>query len=114
MYAFKYIIFLVVLSLVPVTVLNAAESLDYGSILHLGCDEIPDCIRLLLEAVVRVALPIAVIFIIYSGFLFVTAQGSEQKISEAKSTITWTLIGLAVVVGAWALAVAFQDFFSHL
>ncbi len=47
---------------------------------------------------------IVVIMIIYSGFLFVTARGSEDKISEARRNFTYTAIGAAILLGSVALA----------
>lgn len=61
-----------------------------------------------------IAFPLAVIFIIYSGFLFVTAGGSEDKVKRAKTTLLWTLLGLAIVIGAYALATAFVEFAKGL
>jgi hypothetical protein len=93
-------------------VFATAQTLNYGEYLQLDCDTLPKCIELLLNAVVKLAVPIAAIFIMWSGFLFVTAMGDPGKLETAKKTILWSLIGLAIVVGAWALAVAFQDFFK--
>lgn len=64
--------------------------------------------------VVAIAIPIAAIFIIYSGFLFVTASGNESKLQAAKTTFYWTIIGAAIVVGAWALATAIVNFAKGL
>ena len=64
--------------------------------------------------VTAIALPIAAIFIIYSGFLFVTAGGNQSKVDAAKTTFYWTIIGTAIVVGAWALASAIVNFASKL
>lgn len=64
--------------------------------------------------VAAIALPIAAIFIIYSGFLFVTAGGNQSKLDAAKTTFYWTLIGTAITVGAWALATAIVDFAKKL
>lgn len=64
--------------------------------------------------VAAIALPIAAIFIIYSGFLFVTAGGNQSKIDAAKTTFYWTIIGTAIVVGAWALATAIVNFAQGL
>jgi len=36
--------------------------------------------------------------IIYSGLLFMTAAGDEEKVSKAKKALTWSLIGLAVLI----------------
>ena len=64
--------------------------------------------------VTAIAIPIAAMFIIYSGFLFVTAGGNEAKLKAAKTTFYWTIIGAAIVVGAWALAAAIVNFAKGL
>lgn len=64
--------------------------------------------------VVKIATPIVAIFIIYSGFLFVTSGGNQAKRDAAKTTFYWTMIGAAIVVGARALATAIVDFASKL
>lgn len=81
--------------------------------LDASCDEIPGCIKLLLNAVVKLAFPIAGIFILWSGFLFVSAVGDPKKLEKARKTLLWTVIGLFIVIGAWALSVAFQSFFKN-
>jgi len=58
-----------------------------------------------LRAVVYIMFPIAVIFIVYSGFLFVVAQGKPDDLSKAKTNFFWTVIGVGLLLGAWALAV---------
>ena len=68
----------------------------------------------LAQWVAAIALPIAAIFIIYSGYLFVTAGGNQSKIDAAKTTFYWTIIGTAIVVGTWALAAAIVDFAQKL
>ena len=56
------------------------------------------------DLAVKIGIPIAVIFIIYSGLLFVTARGSEDKLKTAKTSITWAIIGTAILVGAKIIA----------
>ncbi len=46
------------------------------------------------------AIPIIVLFIMYAGYLFVTARGDEGQISTAKSALTWAVIGGVIVLGA--------------
>lgn len=41
---------------------------------------------------------VAVVMIMYSGFLYITAGGDNNKVQEAKKTLTWSVIGLIVVV----------------
>ena len=42
--------------------------------------------------------------IIYSGFLFVAARGNSEKLTKAKDTLLYTIIGAAILLGAWAIA----------
>ncbi len=46
---------------------------------------------------------VAVSFIIYGGFLWMTARGDEQRILKAKKVITSAVIGLIIVLLAWAI-----------
>ncbi|MDP3726545.1 MAG: pilin [bacterium] len=61
-------------------------------------------IAAILDIIVQIAVPIAALFLIYSGFLFVTAQGDETKLGTAKSIFLWTMVGIAVLLGAKILA----------
>ena len=47
---------------------------------------------------------IAVIFIIYAGFKWMTAAGNEEQVSSAKKMIVQAVIGLAIIFLAWAIA----------
>ena len=62
----------------------------------------------LLKAAVYILFPLAVVFIVYSGFLFVTAQGNSDQLAKAKTNFLWTVIGVALLLGAWALAVLIE------
>ena|SRR3989344_70824 len=57
-----------------------------------------------LHAVVQIGIPVLVIFIVIAGFKFVTAQGSEKGITEAKDAFKWAVIGGAVLLGAQIIA----------
>ena len=57
-----------------------------------------------LKAVVQISLPILTLFIVYSGFMFVTARGNENKLSEAKKNFMWVILGAILILGAWVLA----------
>jgi hypothetical protein len=71
-------------------------------------ETIPQFLLLCVDLVFLFGMPIIVIFIIYAGFLFVTAGDNESQISKAKTTITWTLIGAAVLIGAKVIAMAIE------
>ena len=46
---------------------------------------------------------IAVIMILYGGFVWLTAGGNEDKVSTAKRVISAAVIGLIIVLLAWAI-----------
>jgi len=45
-----------------------------------------------------IALVISVIMFLWSGFLFLTSQGNEEKVTKAKKALTWAIIGLAICI----------------
>jgi len=57
-----------------------------------------------LQFVVKIGAVVVVFFIIYAGFQFVTAQGSEDKISSARKSFFWTIIGALILLGAMTLS----------
>lgn len=69
-------------------------------------------VRAMLGVVVRIGVLVLGIMIVYSGFLFVTAQGNTQKLEEAKKSFIWVVIGGAIVLGAWGLSLAIADVIS--
>lgn len=63
-----------------------------------------DFIMLLIDIMELIAIPMLAMFIIYAGFLVVTAGGNEEQVSRAKMWFLWTLVGGVIVVGAKVLA----------
>ncbi len=61
---------------------------------------------LLSNVVLPVGAVVCVMFIIYSGFTFLTAQGKPKEIEEAKKRLLWSLIGAAILLGATAISSA--------
>lgn len=68
----------------------------------------PDSIEGLLLAVLNIfiviAIPIIVLFIIYAGFLYVTARGNVQQTEQATRALTYAVIGAVIIIGAVAIA----------
>lgn len=58
----------------------------------------------LVQVITMLSIPVIVAFIIYAGFLFVTAGGNENKVETAQKTAMYTVIGAAIILGARALA----------
>ncbi len=58
----------------------------------------------LVEELTKVGFYVVVVFIIYSGFLFVKASGNTTKLTEARTVFLYTVIGAAILLGAMVLA----------
>lgn len=71
-------------------------------------DSIPRLLLALVDLVFLIGVPIVVLSIIYSGFLFVTAGDNESKSTKARFVFTWTMIGALILFGAKAIALAIQ------
>ena len=70
----------------------------------LGIVSIKEFLLKIIDIFILVGTPIAVLFMIYAGFLFVTARGNETQITNAKKTFLYTVIGIAILFGAKVLA----------
>ncbi len=46
---------------------------------------------------------IAMVFVIYGGWLILLSGGSEEKISGGKKILTWAVIGLAVIFTSYVV-----------
>lgn len=71
-------------------------------------DTIPEFLLGLVDIVFLFGMPIIVLFIIYAGFLFVTAGDNEAQITKSRTTLLWTLVGAAVLLGAKVIALAIE------
>ncbi len=58
----------------------------------------------ILNVFIIIATPIIVFFIIYAGFLYVTAQGNAQQVEQATRALTYAIIGGVIVLGAVAVS----------
>jgi len=97
---------------VPMLAVAADGSLD--SPLNPAFSSIPGFIAGALKALVLVALPILTLFIVYSGFLFISAQGNESKLKDAKQNFMYVIIGALLILGAWVIATLIAGTVSQL
>lgn len=63
----------------------------------------------LVDVLIQYGIVIAAFFIIYSGFLFVTARGNEGKVESAKKTFWYTILGAAILLGAKVIIVVIAE-----
>lgn len=100
------------LAFVPVVLwmpfVTYAASSYQNPITYGGITSIPDLLLALVDLVFLIGVPIIVLFIIYAGFLFVSAGDNEAAIAKARTVFMWTVIGALVLLGAKAISAAIE------
>ncbi len=80
-------------------------SIDIQNPLKGDVKDVDSFLRLIInEIILPIGAVIAVIMIIYAGFLYVTAGGNESKIAKAHQALLYGVVGAAILLGAWVIA----------
>lgn len=72
--------------------------------LGLGTRDVRDTIASIINVALGLLGIIAVVIVIYAGFLWMTAGGNDDQIKTAKGWMTGGIIGLVIVLSAYAIA----------
>jgi hypothetical protein len=100
----SFFIFLLTLGFVALPALSLAVECGGGKICNpISSETFDKFIDKILTVVIQVGATVLVFFIVYSGFLFVSARGNEEQLKKAKTAILWTVIGGAILLGAKVL-----------
>ncbi len=75
-------------------------SVQLPNFLGPGVNSISDLILKIVNFLMALALPFAALMVVWAGFQFVTAQGSEEKLTKAKRNLVWTVLGVLVILAA--------------
>lgn len=66
--------------------------------------QVQDFIRNIIKVVAGLAGLVATAFFVAGGFTYITSSGNPEQLDRAKRTLTWSAIGLAIVIAAFVLA----------
>ncbi len=89
-----------------------------ATVIHIGIEnplkDSDGTLMSLINAVLNnIVMPIAavavVMYIIWAGFSYVTAQGNPKKIQEAHDRLLWALIGAGVLLGAAGISAVVKN-----
>lgn len=69
-------------------------------------------VRGVISLLIIVAFIIALVWTIFAGYRFVFSGGDPKNVSSAWSQIYWGLLGMAIVLGAYAIVRLAEVFFS--
>ncbi len=105
----KVKLFIFILSIIAVaSIANFALAADFGfapisNSISLATGDPRELIGRIIQIALSFLGVIALILIMYAGFLWMTSAGDEDKISRAKSTLQSAVIGLIIILSAWAI-----------
>lgn len=63
-----------------------------------------DVISKVIQVVLSMLGVVFLVLLIYGGFLWMTARGNEQQVEKAKEVMYSSIIGLIIVLGAYAIS----------
>lgn len=66
-------------------------------------------VRNLITVLLEIATPLAVIFIVYGGFVIMTAGGSEEKVIRGRQVILSAVVGLIIAAGSWLIVTGIDN-----
>lgn len=83
---------------------NDPYGLDCGKESGLTRTDIRVVIANLINVILQISGIILILYIIYAGYLWMTAGGEEEQVTKAKTIISACVMGLLIVLSAYSLA----------
>jgi len=78
--------------------------LNYATAIGLGTQDVRTTVSNVIRAFMGLLGIVAVVIILLGGFKWMTAGGNEDKVGEAKKLIISGIIGLVIIMSAYAIA----------
>jgi len=77
--------------------------LEYGAETGLGNQDVRLTAARIISAIMGLMGTVTVIIMLYAGYEWMTAGGNDDKVGEAKKRILYAVIGLAIILSAYAI-----------
>lgn len=77
---------------------------DDGEGIVLGKASLQQTVAKLINVALSMLGMIAVVIVLIGGFKWMTAGGNEEKVGEARKLIFAGIVGMAIILSAWAIA----------
>lgn len=93
----------------PINAINSVGSgdtlgINYGKATGLGEKDVRNTVASIINVALGLLGIVAVVIILIGGFEWMTAGGNEEKTGEARNRIFAGIIGLAIILSAYAIA----------
>jgi hypothetical protein len=88
---------------------SAGDSAGLG-----GASDVPTIVGRGINVLLGIVGIVFVVITVYAGFLYLTAQGEETNVKKAKKMLSQAVIGLVLIVGAYAITTVVVDALSAI
>jgi len=78
--------------------------INYGTFTGLGTQDLREGIMRIINVLLSFLGIIAIVIMLWGGFVWLTSGGSEEKVGQAKKIITAGIVGLVIIFIAFAIA----------
>lgn len=89
--------------------ISLKELLGGGDPANLELNSFSNTIVTLTNWAIGLSGTVALIYMLWGGLTYLTAGGDDGKTQKGKETITWSVVGFLVIVGAYALVKYYAD-----
>lgn len=80
----------------------------------IGTDSLFQFLEFIIDALIKIAVPVASIVIMFAGFKFVMARGNSSELDKAKELLWGALIGIALILISKVLITVLQTTIERL
>jgi multisubunit Na+/H+ antiporter MnhB subunit len=80
----------------------------------LKADSLVDLLLAIIDILLVFALPIVILYIMYGGYLLVTAQGESGQIENGRNAILWAVVGGVIIFAAHLIIKVIQGTVTSL
>lgn len=89
-----------------------AQSVTIPNPLVNGGSDIPTLIDTIVDWLLKIGLLISTIIILWAAIVFMTSGGSEKKVTQARQTLWYAIIGLTILLLAKGVTSIVRSFLS--
>jgi len=104
----KSLLIVTTVAMFALTVVPALAQLDtglnYGTFTGLGTNDLREGVMNIVRVLLGFLGIIAIVVMLYGGFVWLTSGGNEEKVGQAKKIISAGIIGLVIVFISFAIA----------
>lgn len=79
----------------------------------IATDDFTTLVTNLLQWLLSIAGALALLMLIWGGITYVTSAGDEQKAAKGKKIVTWTILGLVLVLMSFSIIKLLEDIFVN-